>query len=398
MHPCIHPSIHLVKNTIVLISTISIVYMATMHSTICALDQGLEPKTIARGKNNTADRAQDKDNWTRGQTWDNVDTIHHNQSAGETLHGSGARILATTIQVSSNTTTLNKHTHNSNRRRQALTPQEVACDNYGNNGSSSTGRRSITSSARRQSGQHEQIQTQAPLLQWRLQHVWRMEVQVHSIHGPTRQWLHTTTTSSRGCQWRADRSTTTRSSNNNWGWWTTCSPQHRLEVHPHQHNNWGSSNSLLTIPAHNWLWNVQTTLHTILNTTWHKINWTPYTTTQTKIRQQQFRGVILNMGIWAPTLWAWQWTTIARCSKNSSATQWDNRTTTTTPTTTLRTKPKLRQSQSNNHWILQIDNSIQQATTTRHTIIQRVNQLCWRTSTHGHWRSAQRKRKTQRKR
>ena len=57
-----------VKNTIVLISTISIVYMATMHSTICALDQGLEPKTIARGKNNTADRAQDKDNWTRGQT------------------------------------------------------------------------------------------------------------------------------------------------------------------------------------------------------------------------------------------------------------------------------------------------------------------------------------------
>ena len=39
-----------VKNTIVLISTISRVYMATMHSTICALDQGLEPKTIARGK------------------------------------------------------------------------------------------------------------------------------------------------------------------------------------------------------------------------------------------------------------------------------------------------------------------------------------------------------------
>ena len=39
-----------VKNTIVLISTISIVYMATMHSTICALDQGLEPKTIATGK------------------------------------------------------------------------------------------------------------------------------------------------------------------------------------------------------------------------------------------------------------------------------------------------------------------------------------------------------------
>ena len=253
----------------------------------------------------------------------------------------------------------NTHTHNSKRRRQALTPQEVACDNdYGNNGSSSTGRRSITSSARRQSGQHEQIQTQAPLLQWRLQHVWRMEVQVHSIHGPTRQWLHSTTTSSRGCQCRADRSTTTRSSNNNWGWWTTCSPQHRLEVHPHQHNNWGSSNSLPTIPAHNWLRNVQTTLHTILNTTRHKINWTPYTATQTQIRQQQFRGVILNMGIWAPTLWAWQWTTIARCGKNSSATQWDNRTTTTTPTTTLRTKPKLRQSQSNNHWILQIDNSI----------------------------------------
>jgi len=49
-HPSIHPSIHPVKNTIVLISTISIVYMATMHSTICALDQGLEPKTIARGK------------------------------------------------------------------------------------------------------------------------------------------------------------------------------------------------------------------------------------------------------------------------------------------------------------------------------------------------------------
>ena len=49
-HLSIHPSIYPVKNTIVLISTISIVYMATMHSTICALDQGLEPKTIARGK------------------------------------------------------------------------------------------------------------------------------------------------------------------------------------------------------------------------------------------------------------------------------------------------------------------------------------------------------------
>ena len=39
-----------VKNTIVLISTISIVYMATMHSTICAMDQGLEPQTICRRK------------------------------------------------------------------------------------------------------------------------------------------------------------------------------------------------------------------------------------------------------------------------------------------------------------------------------------------------------------
>ena len=49
-HPSIYPSIYLVKNTIVLISTISIVYMATMHSTICAMDQGLEPQTICRRK------------------------------------------------------------------------------------------------------------------------------------------------------------------------------------------------------------------------------------------------------------------------------------------------------------------------------------------------------------
>ena len=312
-------------------------------------------------ENNTADRAQDKDNWTRGQTWDNVDTIHHNQSAGEILHGSGARILVT-IQVSSNTNTQQQPaTKTATRRRQALTPQVVAWTNSHNGRKpSSTGRRrTIASNTRRQLSSHEQIQTQTPLLQRRLQHVWRMEVQVHSIHGLTRQWLPSTTTSIRERQCRADRSTTTRSSNNNWGWWTTCSPQHGLEVHPHQYNSWGSGNSLPTTSAHNWLRNVQTTLHTILNTTWHKINWTPYTTTQAQIRQQQFRGVILNMGIWTPTLWAWQWTTIARCSEDSSPTQWNNWTTTATLTTAFRTKPKLRQSQSNNHWILQIDNGIQ---------------------------------------
>ena len=74
-----------VKNTIVLISTISIVYMATMHSTICALDQGLEPKTIARGK--TIQRIVHKTR-TIGQedkretTWTQSITT----SAGETLH------------------------------------------------------------------------------------------------------------------------------------------------------------------------------------------------------------------------------------------------------------------------------------------------------------------------
>ena len=80
-----------------------------MLSTMSAVSVGLEPHRICQRKQYSG-RAQDKDNWTRGQTWGNSDTIHHNHTAGEALHGSGARILATTIQVTSNTTTHKNHT------------------------------------------------------------------------------------------------------------------------------------------------------------------------------------------------------------------------------------------------------------------------------------------------
>jgi len=48
------------------------------------------------GENNTAQSAQDREQ-LKGQA---LDTIHHNSSTSEILHGSGERILATTIQVS----------------------------------------------------------------------------------------------------------------------------------------------------------------------------------------------------------------------------------------------------------------------------------------------------------
>ena len=84
------------------------------------------------------------------------------------------------------------------------------------------------------------------------------------------------------------------------------------------------------------------------------------------------------MGVWTTKIRKGQWATTPRCRENCSASKWNNWTTTTALTITLRTKPNIRQSQANNHWVLHTGQPQPLATaTTCHTIIQRVNKVRW---------------------
>ena len=87
-----------------------------------------------------------------------------------------------------------------------------------------------------------------------------------------------------------------------------------------------------------------------------------------------------------------QWATTTRLSKDSSAPQQDNRTSTTTLTAPFRIQPRIPTSERHNHRVLQVRHSIYKVG----TILKRGNTLRWRPSANGHWSIPQRQRQEQR--
>ena len=169
------------------------------------------------------------------------------------------------------------------------------------------------------------------------------------------------------------------------------------QIHPHQHHQRPSSNSLQTTPRRHGPRSLQATLQQVCNTCWKKKHRLPYKTSQTKIWQQQLWRVLLNMGIWACTLWAWQQGTTSRPSKDSCSHEWDNRTASTTLTLTPQRQrnTNICRSEDNNHGILQDHDSVLKTPT---TIVLIGQYKSWRRPcSSGHWSNIQRQRKRKRK-
>ena len=318
--------------------------------------------------------------------------IHYNvYKSSWFVHGSGANNPGSTIQVSY------KQYHCAHARTTVRTYLRRVGNNNGNIKHSkwrTTSRRYNST----RTDQHAQVQNATTNIYRRIWYLRRVEVQVPGVHGTDGQSATTIVTEygklhnnnqrcrphSRSCKHRRSKQMDTTID--------------RLEVHPNQHMLRSSSNNLQTTSAKQWLWDLQTTINTVLNSSGNKVNRIPYKTTQAHLRHEQFWGDICTMGIWAQQVWMWQWTRSPRISENSSHPQWDKRATTTTPTALSWTNTKLQSSQNNNHGVLQSDNSIQQVETT--DILKHRNKSRWRNSTNGHFSSQrqriQRKRKIQR--
>ena len=312
------------------------------------------------------------------------------------LHGSGANNPGSTIQVS------HKQYHCAHTRTTVRTYLRRVGNNNGNTNCSKwryTSRRYNSTRI----DQHAQIQNDTTNIHRRVWYLRGMEVQVPRVHGTNGQCATTITREHRelhnnnqGCRFSS-------SSLDNRGSKQVDTIIDRLEVHSNQHVLRSSSNNMQTTPDKQWLWDLQTIMHTVLNTSGNKVNRILDKTTQAYFWHEQFWGDIFTMGIWAQQVWTRQWTSSPRIGENSSHPQWDKRTTTTTPSALSWTNTKLQSSQNNNHGILQSNNSIQQTETT--DILKHRNKPRWRSSTNGHFSSQrqriqrlQRKRKVQRKR
>ena len=222
-----------------------------------------------------------------------------------------------------------------------------------------------------------------------------MEVQVLSIHGPTRQHLSTTAVKSRKSSNGAHWCRAAWSSNNNRGRREVDTTVQQPQIHPYQHHQRCSSNSLQTIPRCNGPRGLQATVQQVCNTCWNKKHRLPHKTTQANFRHQQPWGVLLNMGIWACTLRAWQQCTTTRPSEDSSSHELDERTTPTTLTPQCQRNTNICWSEDNNHGVLQNHNCVLKTSTT--VVFSSQQQLRRRPSSNGYWSNIQRQRKRKRK-
>ena len=150
-----------------------------------------------------------------------------------------------------------------------------------------------------------------------------------------------------------------------------------------------------TIPRRNGLRSLQATVQQVCNTCWNKKHRLPHKTTQANFRHQQLWGVLLNMGIWACTLRAWQRCTTTRPSEDSSSHEWDKRTTPTTLTPQCQRNTNICWSEDNNHGVLQNHNCVLKTSTT--VVFSSQQQLRRRPSSNGYWSNIQRQRKRKRK-
>ena len=64
-----------------------------------------------------------------------------------------------------------------------------------------------------------------------------------------------------------------------------------------------AENNLQTTPSRDRLWDLQAAQHLIFHPHRHTQRWLPHTTSQANIRLQQLRRLLLNMGVWALTLY-----------------------------------------------------------------------------------------------
>ena len=303
------------------------------------------------------------------------------------FHGSGAlpnqgHLQATAVNNRQRTwsqstggfsTTLSKHTH---------TNHNGSASRWGDNSL----------------GSNTQTQTETSNIWWQLCHIRRMEIQVHSIHGPTGPILSKDVQAGRSSNTTSDRGTPTTSSHNTGRSRSMGPTGPKPQVRVNQRDNRSSSHSLQTTSTWNWTWGTQTTQHKVFTAGRNKEYRIPHKASEANIRQQQLWRVILQLGVWAQQVWKRQQHTTTRSSQDCGLDEWNQRTTTTTPSLDGWSNTNLHRHQSNNHGVLQDNNSIQQTPATG--IIQCCNKLQWRSCTDGHRsrQQGQRKRKEQKQR
>ena len=258
---------------------------------------------------------------TKGAEWQYNHSVY---KSSWFLHGSGANNPGSTIQVN------NKQYHCAHTSTTVRTYLRRVGNNNGNTNSSKwrdTSRRYNNTRL----DQHAQVQNDTTNIHRRIWYLRRMEVQVPGVHGTNGQCVTTITREHGELHNNNQRCRFDCSSFNNRGSNKMDTTIHRLEVHSNQHMFRSSINNMQTTPDKQWLWDLQTIVHTILNTSGNKINRILDKTTKANLRHEQLWGDIFTMGIWAQQVWTRQWTSSPRISENSSHPQWDKRTTTTTP-------------------------------------------------------------------
>ena len=161
------------------------------------------------------------------------------------------------------------------------------------------------------------------------------------------------------------------------------------EVHTCERDNRSCSNSMSTAPTRDGTWNLQAAQQQVCHTTWNKEHRVLNKAAQANIWQQQLRGVILQLGIWALKVWERQQHNTTRPNQNCSPDERDIRATATTPAPECRSNTNIRRGTWNNHGVLQSHNSPQQATPAT-WFIQCLNTCPRRTGTYGHWSCQQR--------
>ena len=243
-------------------------------------------------------------------------------------------------------------------------------------------------SNRRNTCRNTQAEAKATNMWWKLCNIRRMEVQVQSLHGRTRQHLpRSAVKSSKGSN-STHRCRTDSCSRNTWGSRTLDTTSQHPQVHPLS----CSSNGVPTTPSSSGSWSIQAALPTFFNPPGNKEHRLPHKVAQVnlQLQPQQLRGVILNMGIRSRSLRARQQHTTTRPGQNSSSHEWDHKPFATASIPERRTSTNIPNDHRDHERVQQDRNSLCEASTTSVPISEHQSQ--WITGSNGHFSNIQRKR------
>ena len=137
-----------------------------------------------------------------------------------------------------------------------------------------------------------QAEAETTNIRWQLFNIWRMEIQVHSIHGNTGPNIPTAHGKSRKGNISTRRSWSQNSRRNNTRSRVLDTTVNKPQVHPDNNHIRISSNSSTTTSARDRTWGIQTTMCQVLNTIGNKEHWLPNQTPEANIWPQQLWRVL----------------------------------------------------------------------------------------------------------